>query len=246
MFRKLGKIYLLIVATFLLISSLNTIKVYAYEDSNLVVVIDAGHGDWDSGAVAYNTMEKDLNLKVAQYMKEELETYNNISVLLTRDDNSYPTLFERSEFAKINNADLFVSVHMNASVNHERSGASVYISKDSFYYQETEALAEKTLENLNSLGIKKEGVLTRKHPVLDSDYYAVIRYNIANDIPAILIEHGYMDNKIDFQYMNSDYNLKRLGVMNARAIADEYRLVKTNLDLWDLWFLKDRFYSFTL
>lgn len=205
-------------------------KVYAEapiiieKDSPMVIVLDPGHGGHDPGAVAFGTNEKDLNLKVAEFTKEYLSKYYGVKILMTREDNTFLSLSERYRFSNENNADLFVSLHMNASKSHKLKGASVYISRQEEFYNQTKDLAESILENLCGLGIENEGVKTRKSRKSNADYYGVIRGNVANGIPAILIEHGYMDNKTDFAYMDSDEALRQLGLMNANAIASYYNL----------------------
>ena len=82
------------------------------------VVIDPGHGGRDPGAIgAEGTLEKDITLDVSIKLKERLSRLDQINVLLTRNEDISLSLADRVAFAKGNNADLFVSIHVNALPN---------------------------------------------------------------------------------------------------------------------------------
>ncbi len=82
------------------------------------IVIDAGHGGHDSGAISRDrthTKEKDLTLSVAKYFKKYLkQKYPNLKIILTRDKDVFVELSERANIANKNNADLFISIHINS------------------------------------------------------------------------------------------------------------------------------------
>lgn len=82
------------------------------------VVIDPGHGGRDPGAIgAKGTMEKEITLDVSIKLKERLDILEQFNVLLTRNEDITLSLADRVAFAKRNNADLFVSIHVNALPN---------------------------------------------------------------------------------------------------------------------------------
>ncbi|HUT53348.1 MAG TPA: N-acetylmuramoyl-L-alanine amidase [bacterium] len=93
-----------------------------------LVVIDAGHGGRDPGAVGPSGLkEKDITLAIAHKVKRELERRRpDLQVVLTRKDDRYLTLVERTAMANTMNADLFVSIHCNASTNRDANGAETY------------------------------------------------------------------------------------------------------------------------
>lgn len=103
------------------------------------VVIDAGHGGKDHGAIDNNVREKDINLGVALQLAKMLRKHKNIKVVLTRDKDEYLTLQRRADIANQAKGDLFVSIHTNsvAESNPNRTtvaGASTYtlgLHKDS-------------------------------------------------------------------------------------------------------------------
>ena len=90
------------------------------------VVIDPGHGGSDPGAVSGKINEKDLNLQVAKILKDLLDQ-KGMTVYMTRSEDRYVGLHQRAEFANNLKADLFVSIHHNASPN------TVAQKYDSFY-----------------------------------------------------------------------------------------------------------------
>lgn len=113
--------------------SLSVSTVYSAEkSSDFVVVIDAGHGGNDTGAVDNGVKEKDINLSVAKYLQEELQKkIKGIKVVMTRSNDTFVTLQGRADIANRNRADLFISIHTNSvdAKNPNRksvSGTSVY------------------------------------------------------------------------------------------------------------------------
>lgn len=94
------------------------------------VVIDPGHGGHDPGCVSSdgNTMEKSLALDISQKFADKIqETYPDVKVILTRGDDTYVTLSGRADVANNANADLFISIHINASRNTKANGYSVHV-----------------------------------------------------------------------------------------------------------------------
>ena len=93
-----------------------------------VVVIDAGHGGKDPGAVGAKGKEKHINLAVAlktgKYITDNMK---DVKVIFTRDDDTYPGLAERAEVANRNKADLFISIHSNALTDKRLYGAETYV-----------------------------------------------------------------------------------------------------------------------
>ena len=88
------------------------------------IVIDAGHGGGDDGARGANgTLEKNVTLSVARRLKGALESRLGVRVILTRDGDQSVGLDERAALANNNKADLFVSLHANASVRARRCPA---------------------------------------------------------------------------------------------------------------------------
>lgn len=98
------------------------------DSSRPLVVIDAGHGGHDPGALSPDGLlrEKDLTLKVARAIRDELLASGKVRVAMTRDDDRFLILQERYGIARRLKANLFISVHCDSAGNTDASGATVY------------------------------------------------------------------------------------------------------------------------
>ncbi len=110
------------------------------------IVIDPGHGGKDPGAVGRHIVlkEKDIVLNIAKKVKELLEKNLDVTVLLTREDDRFVSLGDRTDFANNHQADLFISIHCNASYNTKANGTEVYYLSTA---QTDEARAVEAMEN---------------------------------------------------------------------------------------------------
>lgn len=110
------------------------------------IVLDAGHGGEDPGAVGPNgTLEKDVNLAVVLELQRLFADDENIEILLTRSDDTFIPLVDRTNLANEKSADLFISVHCNASMKRTGGGYEVYFLSEKA--SDTEAMATQILEN---------------------------------------------------------------------------------------------------
>lgn len=110
-----------------------------------VIVLDPGHGGKDPGAEGANGLqEKNIVLLVAQKLKARIEQEMDVRVLLTREDDSFVSLKERTTFANNMSADLFVSIHTNAAENQKAHGTEVYYLSEA---KNDESRAAQALEN---------------------------------------------------------------------------------------------------
>jgi N-acetylmuramoyl-L-alanine amidase len=90
------------------------------------IVLDAGHGGHDSGATGNGLREKDLCLDIVKRIERQLKQYEGANVRLTRSNDTFVTLTERANIANNFNADLFVSVHINAFTNTTANGFETF------------------------------------------------------------------------------------------------------------------------
>ena len=98
------------------------------KNKNWVIVIDAGHGGKDPGALGALSREKDITLAIALKTGEYIEqNIKNATVIYTRKDDSTVDLTERPKIANKNNADLFISIHANWAESKNVFGAETYI-----------------------------------------------------------------------------------------------------------------------
>ncbi|MDB4286179.1 N-acetylmuramoyl-L-alanine amidase [bacterium] len=92
------------------------------------IVIDAGHGGKDPGAVGKSNHEKTLNLQVAMYLRTILKAnMPNVRVVMTRGSDRFVPLHKRAKIAQAYQGDFFISIHCNASPRSDRFGSSSYI-----------------------------------------------------------------------------------------------------------------------
>lgn len=207
------------------------------------IELDPGHGGKDSGATAEwfgdAVYEKNLNLKIALYLKEELETYENVTVKMTRIDDTFVSLPYRTKKASKDKANVLVSLHNNASgdVSDYDNGCTVLTARE--VYQKKLArsgdeLGSQILEELTNVGLENQGILKRisennsKYPNGElADYYHIVREGIERGYTAIIVEHGFVDHGVDYkEYLRTDDDLKELALADARGIARYYGLHK--------------------
>jgi len=118
----------------------------SFRGKRKVLVLDAGHGGHDSGAVGKNgTNEKDISLKIVKELKALFEEDGAFDVYLTRQDDTFVPIHERASFANHKKADLFVSVHCNASLDRDLTGFEIYFLSENA--SSPEAAATEILEN---------------------------------------------------------------------------------------------------
>lgn len=213
-------------------------------NGNVVVVLDPGHDGTHGGSSANGFVEAQLNLKIAQYCKAELEEYRGVTVYMTRDSSSCPSgggdnglcIQRRADIARNMGANLFVSLHNNYSDSPSASGAEVWYPNQNYNPWTSQvggSAASKILEQLTSLGLHNRGTQIRnakidKYPDGSAaDWYGVIRHCKEYGIPGIIVEHAFMSNSSDAaNFLSNDEGLKKLGVADATGIAQYYGLKK--------------------
>lgn len=110
----------------------------------MIVVIDAGHGGIDSGAVGiHGTLEKQITLSLAKKLKSLLEAEGNYMVYMTREDDRFLSLSQRVNFARSMKADLFISFHADSHTDSSLRGMSIYTLSEKSSDAEAQALANK-------------------------------------------------------------------------------------------------------
>ncbi len=205
----------------------------------MVIALDAGHGGSDSGAVneGKGLYEKTLTLKIAQYCKAGLDTYSNVSTYMTRSGDEYVGLSERVKRAVNAGANVFVSFHIN-SAESVATGFEVWVQNDSswryYLHEQSSQLGSNILSKLTALGLanrgNKESDSKSGNKYADgspADYLTVLEQSRQNNIPAVLIEHGFINGKpADQNLLSSESGLKSMGVADAKAIAENYGLSK--------------------
>ena len=165
------------------------------EPSKQLIIIDPGHGGFDIGAQVRNLKEKDLALKTATLVKEDLHK-KGYRVILTRSRDVFLPLKNRTAIANDTKSKLFVSIHFNAFKAAQAKGIEIY------YYNRGEKsrqasskkLAQTVLKRLiQTTGAQDRGV---KH-----GNFHVVR---ETEMPAILIEGGFITNPQEHAKLSDD------------------------------------------
>ncbi|HEY7059303.1 MAG TPA: N-acetylmuramoyl-L-alanine amidase, partial [Vicinamibacterales bacterium] len=196
------------------------------------IVIDPGHGGDENGAKgAQGILEKNITLAVARRLKAALETRLGVRVLLTREGDQTVPLDQRAALANNNKADLFLSLHANASIRSSVSGAEVFFLSLAEYGDEAQEAARAQSETLPVLGggnrdievvlwemaqarhIEQsaafaksiEAALRERIPMSPRALQqAPFRVLVGANMPAVLVEMGFLTNPQQEQRLVSD------------------------------------------
>ncbi|GKU76360.1 N-acetylmuramoyl-L-alanine amidase [Paenibacillus sp. L3-i20] len=224
--KKLVLLFIVTIACFILIGNIyqgksatskekvevTTLNAKADGDMKLAgktIVIDPGHGGKDVGASGQNgTIEKDVTLRTAKMIQDEIMRQTGANVLLTRDGDQSFSLQERVDFVSERDADLFISIHYDAFITSDVQGITTFYNKDSDF-----ALADMIHKQLFSQEIN-----TRDRGVQHGDYF-VIRETTQ---PSILLELGYISNTVEEERMNSDEFQQQAAEAITKGIIDYF------------------------
>lgn len=178
-----------------------------------VLVVDAGHGGKDRGALGNGMYEKDAALKIAQKIKDISSQYN-IDVILTRNSDVFMDPKQKSDFANKQNADAFISIHVNTNDKEhpDQSGFEVLLSSraDEKFAAQNKVLGSAILQNISKdftaatdLKISNVGIWVLKN----------------TNTPSALIECGYITNKTDADNLKDDAKLELMAKNILEGVA---------------------------
>lgn len=188
------------------------------------VVIDAGHGGFDNGARFEGRKEKDDALALALAVGDILKK-NGVDVVFTRTEDVYQTPYEKAMIANDAGADFFISLHRNAMpIPGSGSGVETLVYEDS---GTRHTLAENINSELEKLGFINHGVNTRPNIV-------VLR---RTEMPAALVEAGFIDNPADNALFDEKFNEIAQGIANgileSIAAPEEEMLYRVNVGVFE-------------
>ena len=194
-----------------------------YNGKTITVVIDAGHGGNDNGAIKGDIKEKDINISIVNEIKL-LNKNQNIKFILSRQGDESKSVKERVAFANENKADLFVSVHVDAEENtNTHNGVVVFIPKNDNTY----------LTNSKLLGSALLSAFKSNDHMKVADNLTQREQNIwilkANECPAVLIETGFLSSESDLDYLSNKENHKAIAqnILNGiEKYANEHTVSK--------------------
>jgi N-acetylmuramoyl-L-alanine amidase len=184
------------------------------------VVIDAGHGGKDVGAVSKDrkTYEKNINLKISILLRDMLkEAYPDMKVILTRNTDVYLTLNERAEIANKNNADLFVSIHTNSVSSTSPRGFSTHIFGQDKMSQNMELCKRE-----NSVILLEDDYTTKYQGFDPTDTESYIFFS--------LMQKAYYEQSLLFA-IECDKSMAKGPVKHSRGVSQDpfYVLWKTSM-----------------
>lgn len=226
-FKKLVCVFLLIICGILFFistfSAYNSLLVVAEANENsFTVVLDAGHGGEDGGAVAVDgTAEKDINLSIAMKLKSIFEQ-NGINAITTREsdvsigDNSLETLKQRKtsdmkkrlEIFNNENVGAVISIHQNKFEQSKYNGTQIF-------YSANNPLSLSLAENIkNSVVSSLQPDNTRECKAANKSIYLL--YNAQN--PTVIVECGFISNSVELEKLKSNEYQSKL----ALAIFDGF------------------------
>jgi len=210
-----------------------------------LIVIDPGHGGRDPGAQGANNGEAGINLAAARALKSELERMGRYRVMMTRDGNSYVALDRRVQIARQAGADLFISLHADAGADPATRGASVYtlseqgaqrarreVTRRNDWHRDLHLpgrdpsvdrilldMTQRATQNRSAqfARVLLTHIEAADHPLLRRSHRdAGLAVLLAPDVPAVLLEMGFITNPDDERALADERRRRRL----MRAVAE--------------------------
>ncbi len=214
------------------------------------VVIDPGHGGKDPGAIGLGGLrEKDVNLRLARLLADQLEKHS-FQVVYTRDDDRYLTLEERTVIAEAAAGDLFVSIHANASSRGKTRGVEIYFLDENHERHSLDVAARENgvprseVDSLQRILAKLRVSEASRHssrlahsvhdsllPVLSRRYRGIPDLGVKkgpfyvlflSSMPAILLESGFLTNRQDVKLLRNEKYLRTVAQQIAEGLS-KYR-----------------------
>ena len=225
------KVFMLILVMCAVLVFVPTESVYAQENSKLTILVDAGHGGVDGGAVAKDgTHEKDINLKIALKLRDELKK-NNYNVVMTRDSDTglydlgksihekkVQDLTKRAKMQEETNCVVFVSIHQNMFPQEKYKGAQIWHAENA----DSKILADILQSTLKDEVDPSNNRLAKPA----KNMYKILRGE--KKCACVIVECGFMSNYEEEQKLKSDEYQQKIAEAVNKGI-DTY--IKKNKSL---------------
>lgn len=176
----------------------SSIDVISTSTTNRTVIIDAGHGGEDPGAIGNSgTLEKDINLSIALKLQRFIEQSGGV-VLVTRADDAKMEgskkndMQLRKKLRDSENGDIFISIHLNSFPSSSCNGAQTFYAND----EQSKKLAEKIQKNMVELLDENNTRIAKKL----TDVYLLKKVNI----PSVIVECGFLSNSKEEKLLNDE------------------------------------------
>lgn len=195
-------------------------RIWSWSIGNQVVLIDAGHGGVDPGAVGKNSLEKDITLNISKRLKVLIQQAGGNPVMVREEDVDLGTaqglakrkredLAQRIQLAKDSQADVYLSIHVNSSPNNKLTGPQVFYHADS---PEGKLLALSIQTELNKLsGTKRIAAGNQELFILKKA-----------DQAAVTVEVGFLSNLAEEQKLNETDFQQQLSVAIYQGLSEYF------------------------
>lgn len=174
-------------------------------NKEIIVVIDASHGGKDFGSRNKDFSEKAIVASITKKIKE-LNSDSEIIIRFTRTDDESLAILERVKIVNEIKPDLLISLHINNSKNLTHSNLEIYVSKENVAFEKSNEFANRLINSFyGNYPLQNHGVKTTQFLILKK-----------TEVPAILIDLGFLSNDYDRDYITNDQNQNEI----AKIILD--------------------------
>lgn len=195
--------------TFATIVSFAFVTTNTGKSKRINVVIDAGHGGSDFGATSSSSNEKQIVAQITDKIKF-LNKNENVTIQLTRIGDQFLSLSDRSALINKIKPDLVLSLHINQNANVAKSGMEFYVATESIANEKSSEIAvELRNKFIRNTTIKSSEV--KKAP-----FYILKK----SEVPAVLVELGYMSNLVDREYLTNDLEQNKIAATIVEFISE--------------------------
>ena len=167
---------------------------FSFKATNNVktIVIDAGHGGNDLGANHDGINESEIVKNIAEKISQ-LSNQNDIKIILLRNTDEFISLDSRVEKVNEIKPDLMLSLHVNASTNHEQNGVDALISKNNRFYEDSKDFALKLIDQISNSDLENGKVIDVNTKLLKE-----------SNCPSVTLELGFLSNEKNRAYISSE------------------------------------------
>jgi len=180
------------------------------ESKKMNVVIDAGHGGYDFGAISNTVNEKQIVEQIAKKIKA-LNKNENVLIHFTRNSDELVTLQERTQIINTIKPDLVLSLHVNSNKNKEKSGVEFFVANKEV----------SVYEKSNDLALKLSSEFTKNNRLTIGEIKNAPFYILKNTTtPTVLVELGYLSNENDKKYLTDDKEQNKIAENILQFVSD--------------------------
>lgn len=196
--RQIVLMLFIVIVTLIIVAVKEHVPVIATPVTNRMVIIDAGHGGGDPGAIGVDgTLEKDINLNIALKLQQFIEKNGGLTIMTRVEDEMIgdtkrEDMRNRKKLREENSGDIFVSIHLNSFPSSNCSGAQTFYADN----DESKILAEKIQKNMVKYLDEENERIAKKL----TDVYLLKKVNI----PSVIVECGFLSNSREEELLDDE------------------------------------------